>query len=105
MEETLQTFCVALNRAVRGFYAQMKQALPEPATTDCHNFKPGDLVYVKTHKRKKSRQVRWCGSFLILLTTHNAVKYQGRATWIHAPHCKLAHSTKDPEKYTASGLL
>jgi len=97
MDEMLLTFCLALNRAVRGFYVQVKQALPEPATTDHHNFKPGDLVYVRIDKRKNSLQARWCGTFLVLLTTHTAVKCKGRATWIHASHCKLAHNPKDPE--------
>ena len=44
MDETMLTFCIALNRAARGFYLQMKEALPEPATTDCHSFEPGDFV-------------------------------------------------------------
>ena len=86
MDDTLLAFCVSLNHAVRTFYAQVKQALPEPATSAHHNLKPGDLVYVKIHKRKNSLQARWCGPFLILRTTHTAVECKGRATWIHATH-------------------
>ena len=54
MDDTMLTFCIALNRAVMGFYAQVKEALPEPATADCHDFKTGDFVYIKTHKRKSA---------------------------------------------------
>jgi len=102
MDETLLAFCVSLNHAVRTFYAQVKQALPEPATSAHHNFKPGDLVYVKIYKRKNSLQARCCGPFLILLTTHTAVKCKGRATWIHTTHCKLARGQKEPEENVAS---
>ena len=54
IDEAMLTFCIALNRAVRGFYAQVKEAFAESATADCHGFKPEDLVYIQTHKRKCS---------------------------------------------------
>uniref|UniRef100_A0A8C4R2C4 Murine leukemia virus integrase C-terminal domain-containing protein n=1 Tax=Eptatretus burgeri TaxID=7764 RepID=A0A8C4R2C4_EPTBU len=85
----------------------VKQALPEPATTDYHNFKPGDLVYVRIYKRNNSLQAWWCGPLLILLTTHTAVKCKGKAAWIHASHCKLAHHPKKPrvERYLRVALI
>ena len=60
------TFCIALNCAVRGFYVQVKEALPEPDTADCHSFKPGDFVSIKTRKGKNALQPRWSVPYQVL---------------------------------------
>ncbi|XP_056266292.1 uncharacterized protein LOC130190746 isoform X2 [Pseudoliparis swirei] len=69
-------------------HTQVKAALPSPATAIQHHLKPGDWVLIKDHRRKHWKQRRYTGPFQVLLTTETAVKVEGKATWVHASHCK-----------------
>lgn len=78
---------------------QVAAALPDQAAGPLHDLQPGDYVVVKDFRRKSWKNRRWQGPFLILLTTHTAVKIAERATWIHASHCRRV---PNPEAQTDS---
>lgn len=67
---------------------QVKAAQGKPAETPLHNIKPGDYVVIRDLRRKSWKAKRWLGPFVVLLTTHTAVKVAERATWVHASHCR-----------------
>ncbi|XP_044151333.1 kelch-like protein 23 [Bufo gargarizans] len=61
-----------------------------------HTLQPGDLVVIKRHVRK-GLDPRFDGPFQVLLTTHTAVKVEGKPNWIHASHCKKILMPKDED--------
>ncbi|KAF7645639.1 hypothetical protein LDENG_00200770 [Lucifuga dentata] len=69
-------------------YPQVAAHIPQPIPGPLHPLKPGDWVLIKAPSKKRWNSPRWLGPFQILLTTDTAVKTDGRATWIHATHCK-----------------
>ncbi|KAJ8332358.1 hypothetical protein SKAU_G00426510 [Synaphobranchus kaupii] len=84
------SYCVQLTNVLRSVHQQVKAALPDPASGPLHDLQPGDWVVIKDFRRKKWHQARWRGPFQILLTTPTAVRVEGRASWVHASHCKRA---------------
>ncbi|XP_040260788.1 uncharacterized protein LOC120977088 [Bufo bufo] len=75
-----------------------------------HNLQPRDWVVIKRHVRK-GLVPRFDGPLQELLTTHTAVKVEGKPNWIHASHCKKvlepqdegpsADSSSDPERVSS----
>ncbi|KAF7640646.1 hypothetical protein LDENG_00026500 [Lucifuga dentata] len=63
-------------------------ALPQAATGPLHSIQPGDWVLIKAPSKRYWHSPKWLGPFLVLLITETAVKMTGRATWVHATHCK-----------------
>lgn len=89
-ENDMLEYCSSLLKSLSQIHGQVKEALPKQAEGLLHDLKPGDWVVVREAKRKTWKSPRWVGPFQILLITHTAVKVQGRATWVHAHHCKRA---------------
>ncbi|KAI3364118.1 hypothetical protein L3Q82_010793, partial [Scortum barcoo] len=77
-----------LKHLADGGHKQVKSALPLPASTSLHDFRPGDWVVIKDLRKKHWHSKRWRGPYQVLLTTYTAVKVAERATWIHANHCR-----------------
>ncbi|KAK2843945.1 hypothetical protein Q5P01_010604 [Channa striata] len=94
-ENDMLQYCKSLSTAVSQISQQVKAALPSPAETTLHPFKPGDWVIVRELRPKHWKSRKWNGSFQVLLTTHTAVKVAERATWIHATHCKKVPEPED----------
>uniref|UniRef100_A0AAQ4RQ79 ribonuclease H n=1 Tax=Gasterosteus aculeatus aculeatus TaxID=481459 RepID=A0AAQ4RQ79_GASAC len=87
-EDSMLRYCANLSSSLSTLHGQVKAALPSPATAVQHHLKPGDWVLIKDHRRKHWKQRRYTGPFQVLLTTETAVKVEGKATWVHASHCK-----------------
>ena len=87
-EDSMLKYCANLSLAMSKLHAQVKVALPSPATGVQHHLKPGDWVLIKDHRRKHWKQRRYIGPFQVLLTSETAVKVDGKAPWVHASHCK-----------------
>ncbi|KAM4702033.1 uncharacterized protein O3C94_002961 [Discoglossus pictus] len=60
--------------------------------TGTHQLLPGDWVLVKKFVRKTPLEPRYEGPFQVLLITATSVKLEGKATWVHASHCKKVPS-------------
>lgn len=54
-----------------------------------HQYRPGDWVYVKRHCQE-TLEPHWKGSYIVVLTTPNALKVDGIATWVHHTHVRPA---------------
>uniref|UniRef100_UPI00358FE35F uncharacterized protein isoform X3 n=1 Tax=Myxine glutinosa TaxID=7769 RepID=UPI00358FE35F len=76
-----------------GIHERVREALPEPTSKPIHTFEAGDYVLVKHFTRKTALEPRWTGPFQVLLTTPTAVFCEGKSSWVHATHCKLAIPT------------
>ncbi|KAM4707117.1 uncharacterized protein O3C94_003551 [Discoglossus pictus] len=65
--------------------------------TGTHQLLPGDWVLVKKFVRKTPLEPRYEGPFQVLLITATSVKLEGKATWVHASHCKKVPPPDDQE--------
>ncbi|KAM4622365.1 uncharacterized protein O3C94_020196 [Discoglossus pictus] len=65
--------------------------------TGTHQLLPGDWVLVKRFVRKTPLEPRYEGPFQVLLITATSVKLEGKATWVHASHCKKVPSPDNQE--------
>ena len=66
-------------KCIRTFHAQLKEALPEPATDVCPSLKPGDWVYVKVYHQKHALEPHWKGSLSGTVNYQYCGKVQGPA--------------------------
>uniref|UniRef100_A0A3B1JAJ5 ribonuclease H n=1 Tax=Astyanax mexicanus TaxID=7994 RepID=A0A3B1JAJ5_ASTMX len=87
-DDLMLSYCKNLSSALISVHQQVKAALPQPAGEPLHDLEPGKWVVVKDFRRNRWNKPRWTGPVQILLTTQTAVKVEGRATWIHASHCR-----------------
>ncbi|KAI3355534.1 hypothetical protein L3Q82_018365 [Scortum barcoo] len=87
-EDDMLQYCKNLSSTLSQISQQVKSALPLPASTSLHDFRPGDWVVIKDLRKKHWHSKRWRGPYQVLLTTYTAVKVAERATWIHANHCR-----------------
>ncbi|KAM4626558.1 uncharacterized protein O3C94_019600 [Discoglossus pictus] len=69
----------------------------EQVITGTHQLLPGDWVLVKKFVRKTPLEPRYEGPFQVLLITATSVKLEGKATWVHASHCKKVPPPDDQE--------
>ncbi|XP_048009377.1 protein NYNRIN-like [Megalobrama amblycephala] len=87
-EHNMLNYCKEMSSLLSDVCVQVKAAQGKPAETPLHNIKPGDYVVIRDLRRKSWKAKRWLGPFVVLLTTHTAVKVAERATWVHASHCR-----------------
>lgn len=62
-EDNMLRYCANLSAALSSLHAQVKDALPSPATAVQHHLKPGDWVLIKDHRQKHWKQRRYIGPF------------------------------------------
>ncbi|XP_049329723.1 protein NYNRIN-like [Astyanax mexicanus] len=98
LDHTLVEYCISLHDSLLSASRQVKAVLPQPADQPFHNHKPGDWVLIKDLRRRRWNQQRWTGPHLVLLTTHTALKIEGRGTWVHHTHCKKAPTKPEEEE-------
>ncbi|KAK1342250.1 hypothetical protein QTO34_015006 [Cnephaeus nilssonii] len=63
-----------------------------------HQYRPGDWVFVKRHRRE-TLEPRWKGPYIVVLTTPTALKVVGIATWVHHTHVRPADPSAVQENY------
>jgi len=90
MDERILNYCMALTNSLKSIHSQVGASQEEESEDQCHVYKPGDCVMVKSFHRKNCLDPRWCGPYQVLLTTKTAVKLQGKPTWIHATQLRRA---------------
>lgn len=78
-----------LGQKLQSIRATVVNCQPPPPDKPFHNVKPGDWVYVKSLSGDPLQE-KWEGPYQTLLTTHTAIKVQGKPTWIHYTRTKPA---------------
>ena len=58
-------------------------------TIPSHDMGPGDWVWVKRHQ-SKTLEPRWKGPYVVLITTHTALKVDRIGPWVHRNHVHCA---------------
>ena len=85
-DEALTSYLLQLQKHFASVRRYLGDLQPLPLEVPAHPFVPGDQVYVKKFP-VASLGLSWTGPHLVLLTTHTALKVQGRSAWIHYTHC------------------
>lgn len=78
-----------LGRKLQSIRTKVLNCQPPKLNKPFHDISPGDWVNVKS-LTGDPLQERWEGPYLTLLTTHTAVKAQGKSTWLHYTRVKKA---------------
>ena len=81
-EAELATYVSELQRHLKKLHHYAANCQNIPLDIDAHQFKSGDWVRVKTHK-KSTLEPQWEGPFQVRLTTPTALKVAERSAWIH----------------------
>ncbi|MGL5564787.1 MAG: hypothetical protein ACRDC4_03560, partial [Plesiomonas sp.] len=100
-EHDMLNYCKKMSSLLSDICVQVKAVQGKPAEIPLHDIRPGDSVVIRDLRRKSWKAKRWLGPFLVLLTTHTAVKVAERATWVHASHCRKVPSLNEREEQRA----
>ncbi|XP_058562036.1 uncharacterized protein LOC131498633 [Neofelis nebulosa] len=74
-----------LQRAHEDIWPHLRAIYEAGPTLTPHQYRPGDWVYVKRHHRE-TLELRWKGSYIVVLTTPTALQVDGITTWVHHTH-------------------
>ncbi|XP_063300505.1 uncharacterized protein LOC134590927 [Pelobates fuscus] len=83
------------DKAAKQAAIQVHPSTDPDSDSATHKLQPGDWVVIKRHVWK-GLEPCFDGPFQVLLTTATSVKLEGKATWIHASHCKQVTPTDPP---------